>query len=185
MINLNDAAYEVKDNKIFNNGVAGIVAGCTAKVKRKSPQDSDSAPKYNLILVDPVNQAEINKGYIFANFDQTSDKALTFLVKEMKHLCNVFGIAQLDKVESHEALVTYVMKGINDDGQKTKVNVAVSYGTVDRPKKFLEIASGFAIDTKEPWWNPSYLKVRPVETEIQVGNTGGSSESASSGASGW
>ena len=126
-INLNDAQYELKNVKVFNNGVAGVVKNCTVRVERRKATDSDSAPKYKIIVIDSET-AEVNKGY-FNNFDKSSDKAKEFFVKEMKHLAHLFDFALPASVDSYDALLDETMKGCFNNTEGKLVNVAVSYGT--------------------------------------------------------
>lgn len=184
MINLNDEKYADKGVKIFNGGKAGAANGCTMTVVRKADTDPDNAPLYKIILTD-VSGAEINKGYVFANFDNSSEKQLDFLVRECKHLINLVGGKQLDQVESYRALVDYAMKTVRENAVGKKFNVAVSYGTTDYPKRFLEISSALAIvkDTEAAYINPKYIMVRPEPTE-QAQQTGGTAAGGEDN-SGW
>ena len=185
MINLNDEKYAVNNVKIFNNGVAGIAKGCTINVVKKQPADADNAPLYKLVITDSAG-AEINKGYVFANFDQSSQGALDFLVKECKHLIGLVDGKQLDQVESYRQLVDYTMKSVKEGAAGKKFNTVVSYGTKERPKRFLEIASAFSIvkDGEAPWWNPKFLAERPEPTENPGAPTGGA-PAAGSEDGGW
>ena len=155
-INLNDEQYEVAGGcKIFNGGVAGIVNGVKVRVERKKASDADNAPKYKLILKD-ADDAEMNKGYFDGNDKpEKSDAAKGFFVKEMKHLAGLFDVKLPDTIETYDGLLDTVMRGCYDKGE-TLVNVAVSYGTIDRPKKFLEIGSAFNMckPTEKAYMNP-------------------------------
>jgi hypothetical protein len=166
LINLNDSQYDVKVVKIFNNGVAGVANGCSIRVEKRKPTDADNAPLYKIILTDEAG-AEINKGY-FGNFEKSSDAALTFFVKEMKHLASLVGFELPGNVESYSDLLNVTMKGVNDNCTGKFVNVFVSYGTKDRPKKYLEIASSFSIvkSTDKPYENPKAQMTRLEPTAI-------------------
>ena len=161
-IDLNDAQYEVAAGvKIFNGGVAGIVNGVKVRVERKKATDADNAPKYKLILKD-ADDAEMNKGYFDGNdSDKKSDAAKGFFVKEMKHLAGLFDVKLPDSIDTYDGLLDVVMKGIYDKGE-TVLNVAVSYGTIERPKKFLEIGSAFNLvkATEKAYMNPKYQLTR-------------------------
>ena len=165
-INLNDAKYEVSSVKVFNGGVAGIVKNCKIRVERKKADDAENAPKYKVILTDGTG-AEINKGY-FANFEKSTPKALDFFVKEMKHLANMFEVKLPEAVESYEALLDATMAGCRTNMEGKLVNVGVSYGTTDYPKRYLEIASAFAITpiTETPYLGVKALMVRPEPTPL-------------------
>jgi len=169
-INLNDAQYEVAAGvKIFNGGVAGIVNGVKVRVERKKATDADNAPKYKLILKD-ADDAEMNKGYFDGkDSDKVSDAAKGFFVKEMKHLAGLFDAKLPDTIETYDGLLDAVMKGCFDKGE-TILNVAVSYGTIDRPKKFLEIGSAFNLvkATEKAYMNPKYQLTRVLPDAVMT-----------------
>lgn len=166
MINVNDSQYELKDIKIFNNGVAGIVNNVTMSITKKTAQDADNAPAYKLILKNDTG--EINKGY-FNNFDNSSESALQFFVKEMKHLAGLVGIELPSSVASYNELLDITMKSVKDNIGDKLFNVFVSYGTKERPNKYLQIASAFSItkNTERPYANPKAQMERIEPTVIE------------------
>lgn len=163
-INLNDAKYDVSSNKVFNGGNAGIVNNCKIRVERKKAEDPDNAPKYKVILTDS-NGGEVNKGY-FDGFDKMSDKAKEFFVKEMKYLANLFEVKLPEAVESYGALLDATMRGCFENMPGKLVNVAVAYGTIDYPKRYLQVESAFSITatSEKPYLGPKALMVRPEPT---------------------
>ena len=169
-INLNDAQYEVAAGvKIFNGGVAGIVNGVKVRVERKKATDADNAPKYKIILKD-ADDAEMNKGYFDGNDKpEKSDAAKAFFVKEMKHLAGLFDVKLPDNIDTYDGLLDVVMKGVYEKGE-TILNVAVSYGTIDRPKKFLEIGSAFNLvkATEKAYMNPKYQLTRVLPDAVMT-----------------
>ena len=168
LINLNDAQYDAPVSvKIFNGGVAGIVSGIKVRVERKKATDADNAPKYKLILKDSED-AEMNKGYFDGNDKDTkSDAAKGFFVKEMKHLANLFGVKLPDTIETYDGLLDVVMKSCYDKGE-TLMNAAVSYGTLERPKKFLEIGSAFQLvkPDEKAYMNPKFQLERVLPDAV-------------------
>ena len=169
-INLNDAQYEVAAGvKIFNGGIAGVVNGVKVRVERKKATDADNAPKYKIILQD-ADGGEMNKGYFDGNDKpEKSDAAKGFFVKEMKHLAGLFDVKLPDNIETYDGLLDVVMKGVYDKGE-TILNVAVSYGTIDRPKKFLEIGSAFNIckQTERAYMNPKFQTTRVLPDAVMT-----------------
>jgi len=141
MINLNDKQFENNEVKIFNGGEAGVVKDCAVRIEKKGADDPDNMPDYKVIVTDKTG-AEINQG-IFDNFDTASDKALKFFVRSMKHLAGVFKVKdqQPAQVASYRELLDVTMKICNKNQNNVRVNVAVYFGTEDRPNKkgFLEI----------------------------------------------
>lgn len=163
-IKLNDSQYELSNVKVFNNGKAGIVYECKVRLESRKPSDPDNMPKFKLILTD-ANGGDINKGY-FGNFDKASDAALTFFVKEMKHLAGIFGVTLPEEFNSYDELLAVTMKMCYEKQAETVVNVFVDYGTKDRPSKYLNIASAFSItkSTETPWMNPKACLERLAES---------------------
>lgn len=168
-INLNDAQYELKSVKVFNDGVAGVAKNCKIRVERRKAEDADNAPKYKVILTDEAG-GEVNKGY-FGNFDKSSPKALEFFVKEMKHLANLFEVKLPDAVDSYDTLLNETMKGCHSAMQGKLVNVAVSYGTAKYPNKYLQVASAFSITatSETPYLGADALMVRPAASPAPTG----------------
>jgi hypothetical protein len=186
-INLNDSQYELKTVKIFNNGDAGVVNSCSIRAERKKATDADNAPAYKLILSD-ASGAEINKGY-FDGFSQSSEAALGFFVKEMKHLASLLEFTLPESVTSYKELLDVAMKGVYDNCAGKTVNVFVSYGTKERPKKYLEIASAFAITkaSEKPWANPKaqMTRIDPTAVVEEEGNELPSGTPPAGASSGW
>ena len=171
-INLNDAQFAEKPSvKIFNGGVAGVVNGVRVRIEKKKADESEKSPKYKIILKDEYD-AEMNKGYGFIAKDidkDYSDKAKGFFVKEMRHLCGLFGVKFPDTVETYNELLDVVMKSCHDKGEIV-ANVAVSYGMQDYPKGFLEIASAYNIvkPTEEAYMNPRYQLTRVLPDVVMI-----------------
>lgn len=165
MINLNEEQYENKNVKIFNGGEAGQVKGVTLTVSKKASTDKENAPDYKVIVTD-VSGAEINKAF-YKGFTDWKDSRLTFFVKEMKHLIGVVGVEAPKEIASYDALLELAMKTVATNAKGKKFNVAVSYGTLDRPSKYLGINSCFAIGdaTSTPYIgkNPQMTRVEPDE----------------------
>lgn len=168
-INLNDAQYEVTGGgKIFNGGDAGIVNGIKVRIERKKAADSEKAPKYKIILKDE-NDAEMNKGYFDSIDAKYSDAQKGFFVKEMKHLASLFGAELPATIETYDGLLDAAMKVCFEKGEIV-ANVAVSYGTKDYPKAFLEIGSSFQLvkPTEKAYMNPKFQLTRVVPDAVMI-----------------
>ena len=138
MIDIYSEEYKDKElNPIFNGGMAGVVKNCTARVEKKTDKDPDNFPKYRIVYIDEKG-GEINKGY-FDNYDDASDKAKKYFVKEMRHLLDQSGTKLAVKANSYSELLDAAMKELYKAMPKNKYNIAVSFGTESYPKSFLEI----------------------------------------------
>lgn len=137
-IDIYSEEYKDQDlNPIFNGGMAGVVKGCAARVEKKTDKDPDNFPKYRIVYIDEKG-GEINKGY-FDNYDEASDKAKKYFVKEMRHLLDQSGTKLATKANSYSELLDAAMKELYKAMPKNKYNLAVSFGTESYPKSFLEI----------------------------------------------
>jgi len=190
MINLNDEKFEQKEIKIFNGGEAGVVKNCNVRVEKKSADDAENAPDYKLFVIDETG-AELNKGYFKGNLNDMSDKQEQFFVREMKHLSKVFRVDDKmpAQVASYEELMDVTMKLCNKNQDNVKINVAVCYGNVDYPRRFLEIDGFWGIQNVEdgiPRLGKKALTERPDPDsdgpDIQIGD---SPEDVDGVADGW
>lgn len=146
-INLNDEQFQDNQKVIFNGGNSGVVTGCSAVVGKKGKDDPDNMPDYRIVFVDE-NGGEINKGYYYPK-DTASSAALNFLVKEMKALVTLFRGTPLAEADSYKEIIDYTMKQCKENESDQKFNVAVAYGTVDYPNKYLQINAYWHIKNVE------------------------------------
>lgn len=137
-LNLGDDKFAAKEfKKIFNDGNAGVVRNCALTVKSKGPDDSDASPAYKLIFTD-TEGAEINRG-IFKLREDASQGSVDFFGKEMVHLMNQLGFTISNMEGTPEDILKEVMKGVYNNANGKKFGVSVCYGTIARPKSFLEV----------------------------------------------
>lgn len=182
MINLNEERFEDKEIKIFNAGNAGVVKNCNVRIEKKSADDHENAPDYKLYVTDDAG-GEVNKGYYKQDdFQRASNpgKAEEMYVKDMKHLAKVFRVQdQLPaQVNSYGELMDITMKLCNKNQDNVKVDVAVCYGTKQRPNKrgYLEINGIWDIQNSEDGgvrMRPNMLTERPQPDDgpdVKVGN---------------
>jgi hypothetical protein len=174
-ININDEKYNDKPlNPIFNGGVAGVAKNISARVEKKKDGDSDNAPKYKIIFTDE-NNGEFNKGY-FDNVDGASQKAQDYFVREMKHLLRESNTkTEKEKYTSYSEILDDTMKILYKEMPKNKYNVAVSFGSKDFPKRFLELDGFWGLRNIDSDLMPNLtkdaLRVRPMpDNEETVNN---------------
>jgi len=139
-IDFNESSEYVKEFKIFNNGVAGIVENVRVRVEKKSPEDSEKKPAYRLIIQD--DKGEINEGfYYYKSADENGFKnyqaqKLILLAKGALGEDVKFP-AFSTPVEALDQIMIMVAKG-----SKNKLYRAVAtYGTTKRPDAFLGLKS--------------------------------------------
>ena len=139
--NLNDASYDAgKSVTIFNNGVAGVVENCKARVERTKQDDKSNpnAPDYKIFFADSSG-AEINVAFWYPKDDDTEENIIKFL-KKLKHMahCFVGNDAQLP-AGSPTAILDGVMKMLKESGMTPQVRVMTNYGTVGRERQYLSV----------------------------------------------
>lgn len=139
--NLNDASYDAQGGvAIFNNGVAGVVENCSARVERTKQEDKSNpnAPDYKIFFADPSG-AEVNVAFWYPKDDDAEENIIKFL-KKLKHIANCFcgGDAQFP-AGTPNVILDGVMKMLYDSGMSTKVRVATNYGTIGRERQYLSV----------------------------------------------
>lgn len=177
MIDLNDSRYDEKTVKIFNGGEAGVVKNCDVRIEKRKENDKETMPLYRMIFTDET-QAEINDG-LFDNFDNMSEKALDFFVRKMKHLAKTFNTELPKEVSSYKELLDITMHNCHKNASKINLNIAVCYGTKDRPRRFLEVDGFWGIQNAEnavPLLSKNALTVRPLDDESKSKESGTESD---------
>ena len=139
--NLNDASYDAGSNSaIFNNGVAGVVDNCKARLERTKQEDKSnpSAPDYKIFFADSAG-AEVNMAFWYPKEDDSDENIIRFL-KKLKHVAHCFcgDDAQLPS-GNPKAILDGVMKMVKDTGLGMPVRVMTNYGTVGREKRYLSV----------------------------------------------
>ena len=139
--NLNDASYDASSNSaIFNNGVAGVVDNCKARLERTKQDDKENpnAPDYKIFFADSAG-AEVNMAFWYPKEDDTDENIIRFL-KKLKHISHCFcgDDAQLPS-GSPKVILDGVMKMVKDTGLAMPVRVVTNYGTTGREKRYLNV----------------------------------------------
>ena len=183
MIDLNSGEdFGVKELKIFNNGVAGIVSEVTIKVTKKTTDDN--TPDYKLIFND--GNGEINEGFYY----QEDDRFPNYQAQRLINLCKgVFGEDFVfPKYNTAKEALDDIMEKTAVYVKDKMFNVAVCYGTESKPKSFLEpkpwgsFIQNSELDFKKGLFLQSNdLKERiEADEESNDSSFGGSSNSANS-----
>ena len=139
--NLNDASYDAGSNaSIFNNGVAGVVDNCKARLERTKQDDKENpnAPDYKIFFADSAG-AEVNMAFWYPKEDDSDENIIRFL-KKLKHIAHCFcgDDAQLPS-GSPKAILDGVMKMVKDSGLAMPVRVMTNYGTNGYEKRYLSV----------------------------------------------
>lgn len=137
--NLNDASYDAS-SAIFNNGVAGVVDNCKARLERTKQDDKSNpnAPDYKIFFADSSG-AEVNMAFWYPKEDDTDENIIRFL-KKLKHISHCFcgDDAQLPS-GNPKIILDGVMKMVKETGLAMPVRVATNYGTTGREKRYLNV----------------------------------------------
>ena len=139
--NLNDASYDAQENKaIFNNGIAGVVENCSARVERTKQEDKSNpnAPDYKIFFADPSG-AEVNVAFWYPKDDETEENIIKFL-KKLKHIAHCFcgADAQLP-AGNPQTIMDGVMNMLRESGMSASVRVMTNYGTQGRESQYLRV----------------------------------------------
>jgi hypothetical protein len=187
--NLNDASYDASGSAVFNNGVAGVVDNCKAKVERVKQEDKENpnAPDYKIVFVDNTG-ADINIAFWYPKEDDSDENIIRFL-KKIKHLAHCFcGTDTQLPSGSPRAILDGVMKMIKDTGMQMPVRVMTNYGTTGyesryiRVRNFVPFVEPMTVPKDETRLKPSNIEnfERPASEE-----TTGAVSSASAKDSDW
>ena len=139
--NLNDASYDAGSNSaIFNNGVAGVVDNCKARLERTKQDDKENpnAPDYKIFFADSSG-AEVNVAFWYPKDDDTEENIIKFL-KKLKHIANCFcGSDAQFPAGTASVILDGVMKMLKESGMAPQVRVMTNYGTVGRERQYLSV----------------------------------------------
>lgn len=186
MINLNDTQFE--GTRVFNDGKAGLVTDVTIEVEKKQPSDLETSPDYRLIVEDQ-HGGRINRGFWYfkplADADaKKNGERQTQEISRLVHLARaVMGADyELPAVNSVKEAYDVVFTMVRDNAGSKKFNVFTTYGSVNKPSKYLELRYFDFIesavkeeDTKFSARNTDLL-TRVIPDEQEVISTGTSSD---------
>ena len=137
---------------VFNNGMAGKVEGVKLEVEKRRADEPDTYPAYKLVISDDagntVNQGfyhftpspqktdqqnEAMSGYLIDRIQSASDSVVPegFVYPEI--------VETGDYVKDTNTAVDVLFKVIKENQDNNKVNVFVTYGTKQKPSKYLNL----------------------------------------------
>jgi hypothetical protein len=134
-IDLNKSEDYVKEFKIFNDGVAGVVENVKVTIVKKSDADTDSKkPVYKVIAED--GKGSVNEGFYYQEpdskgFNNYQAQRLIMLAKGVFGDNVVFPVWNTPK-EVLDGVMNMVAAGLN-----RPFRVAVCYGTTKNPDQYL------------------------------------------------
>jgi len=138
-VDLNKSEDFVKELKIFNDGIAGIVDNVKLTIERKTPGTDDKKPDYKLIAVDSKG-ASINEGFYY---QEEGSKGFTgYQAQRLIMLARgVFGDdVKFPVWNTTREVLDGVMKMVAPSLNKP-FRVAVCYGTSKNPARYLGFKS--------------------------------------------
>lgn len=138
MFDLNGSEFQ--GTSIFNGGNAGLVKGVDISVEKK--QDDGNTPDYKLIATDPSGSVNVGFYYVTPNPQKTEEgnaKYAKMQVSRVVHIAKaVMGADyQFPAVTSAKEAYDVLFGLVIDNAKDKKFNVYVTYGTKDRPSKYL------------------------------------------------
>ena len=147
MINLNEVEVKGK-NPVFNDGEAGEAVG---KVSVEKKTTTDKSPDWNLFITDEDGRA-LKEGFYYKNreayaSDEKFNNALKYEAAKLKHIINaLYGEIEFPLFQTPKEMLDGCMNMIAKK-TGTTVKVGVNYGTIQRPKNFLQLKSTFPFIT--------------------------------------
>lgn len=169
MINLNDSKFATATSKVFNGGKAGVAENVTVSVAKRGADEAQNRPDYKITYTDAKGGTVDDGVYLPKADDQGYEGRVERLFKKLVAIVH----ATLGKdykfpeFKSETEAFKALFKIINDNSGATPVNVVVTYGSQDYPKKFLTVRGIQFIEKYEEGevtslglWTKD-LKVRP------------------------
>lgn len=138
MFDLNGSEFQ--GSSIFNGGNAGLVKNVDISVEKK--QDEGNTPDYKLIATDSAGSINVGFYYVTPNSaknEEENAKYATMQVSRVVHIAKaVMGADyKFPAVTSAKEAYDVLFKLVMDNAAGKKFNVYTTYGTKDRPSKYL------------------------------------------------
>ncbi len=128
---------------IFNNGIAGKVENVRIEVSKKGSADADNVPDYRLTITDDTG-AQINQGFYYhkdndMRTDEQNEKNAGYLIDRILSAARavVPNEFKFPAAENANEAVDMLFAIIREHSKDKRVNVYATYGTKDKPSKFL------------------------------------------------
>lgn len=144
MIRLN----EIQENKIINNGAAGLVENVKLTVERKSVRSPERFPDFKLVFTEN-NGAEIDIGFYYFEpkpneTEEQQDKRSTLLLKRLMHVARaVMGheYAPTQEFETVNEAMDFIFNVIEENSGDQRFDIFINFGSKNFPNKrgYLEV----------------------------------------------
>lgn len=140
MFNLNDEKEFNTGGSIFNGGNTGLVKDVTISVEVKD--DQSNKPDYKLLVTD--NMGTINEGFYYPTPNSSKSEEDNIKVAKM-HVGRVLHVAkavmgdeyEFPQVSSAKEAYDTLFELIQNNSKGKKFNVYTTYGSKQRPSKYL------------------------------------------------
>jgi len=171
--NLNEMGGSGTVGTVFNSGIAGKVENVKIEVTKKKPEEADNIPNYKLIFTDK-NGAQINQGFFYHKNNDlyTTDKnkanagyLIDRIVSAAKSVVPEGFVFPDVKGKEVNEIIDILFSIIREHSEDAKVNVFATYGTSDRPSKFLGLRF---FDFIEKGDNTGYSRLVPKGNDMMV-----------------
>ena len=140
-INLNDAKFDAKDIKIFNDGKAGIVENVKLEVEKKSATQTNNTPDYKINYIDSVGS--VNQGFYYIDpNDAKFDSKIKLQGTALKHILSTLHFnMEMPKLNfsTTKEMLDNMMSLITKAAANNPVRLAVCYGTTLYPSDYLRV----------------------------------------------
>lgn len=142
MINLNDfkGTPSSEEFKFFNGGKAGRAENITLSAVKKTPEDAENAPDFNIIFTDP-DGGWIKEGFYYPN-DRSNDTGIRIDLQKLVGMLHIVKPStkekELPQFENYKQAYDFLFKQLST-AEKVPFNLFVNYGTVSRPSTRLQI----------------------------------------------
>jgi hypothetical protein len=133
-VNFNNSEEYVKEFKVFNDGIAGVVENVKVRIEKKAAGVDDKKPVYKLIGAD--DKGEVNEGFYYCEpdskaFNKYQAQRLILLARGVLGDTVTFPVFNTP-TEALDGVMKMVAPALNKP-----FRVAVCYGTVKRKAPYL------------------------------------------------
>lgn len=188
--NLNDKSFD-GSVAIFNNGIAGKVNNVKIAVNKKTAVDPDNAPDYKVVFSDAIGDVNVGFYYPTPNpqYDEKRNKDLEgwtigrILSIAKSVLPKDFVFEVFDESATSKQVVDYLFKLIKDNSEGKTVNVFVTYGTTQKPSKYLGLRYFDFVESSDT--TVSRLAKKPADLMERIEADAPATDSTSASSTDW
>jgi len=173
MIDLN-ADYNQKEVKVFNNGEAGKVNNVKVRVEKRKADEPSNRPDYNVIYIDGTG-AEVSQGWYHfspkagSTAEKIASDSKQFLGRLIKLTKSVVGDEVVfPPVANEKEALDKLMTLIRENQTTALVNVFVTYGNQNYPKRYLELRWFDFIEPANTPETATRLRPKPVDMMVRM-----------------